>query len=336
LISLFIGCDKDNGVNNEPEPEIKKGDIYVDIYNSEKACYSTTIFADLHDPQNPRIIEVNMQGEIIWEYKIPDNLKRYNQPGLDVELFENGNILFVLPGKGVYEIDRSGSIVWFHLDNKISHDADRLANENTIYVYGNNDGFDDAEVKEVNPQGEIVWAWHAKDHYNTEPYINYNRQGWIHTNAITRLDNGNTLINLRNFSLTIEVNPQGEIVWEFDWTSLYPTTHPYGLDPHEPVIHSNNHILICLQWDTPYQVVELDRNSGRPVWEYHRDKLRTARDCDRLPNGNTLIVGVLEDTNDSVIFEVTSEREIVWQLKVKNTPAINSPGWFYKAQRVCQ
>lgn len=268
FLSLFA-CNKDNGVNNEPETELQKGDIYVDVNNSEKACDGTTLFADLHDTQNPRIIEVDIQGEIVWEYKIPDHLKEYNQPGMDVELISNGNILFVLPRNGVYEIDRNGITIWSHLDNKISHDADRLPNGNTIYVYGAGDGFDDAQVKEVNPQGQIVWSWYAKEHYNSEPFINYNREGWIHTNAVTRLANGNTLLSLRNFSLTIEINPQGEIVWELDWISLYPTTNPLGHDPHEPEIFSNNNLLICLQRDAPYQVVELNRTTGQPVWEYH-------------------------------------------------------------------
>jgi len=334
IFSLFA-CDKDNGVGNEPDPELRPGDLYVDIYNSEKACVGTTLFADLHDTQNPRIVELDMQGETVWEYKIPGNLKQFNQPGMDVELLPNGNILFVLPRNGVYEIDRGGNTIWSHLDNKISHDADRLTNGNTIYVYGAGDSFDDAQVKEVNPQGEIVWSWYAKNHYNNEPYTSYNREGWIHTNAVTRLQNGNTLLSLRNFSLTIEVNPQGEIVWEFNWLDLYPTTNPLGHDPHEPEMLNNNHLLICLQRDAPYQVVELNRNTGTSVWEYHREYLRTSRDSDRLPNGNTLIVGVLTDTNDSVIFEVTSDGEIVWQLKVKDTPAVNTPGWFYKAQRIC-
>ena len=331
---LILACNNDTGVNNEPTKELQAGDLYVDIYNSEKAYDGTTLFADLHDTQNPRIIEINMLAEIVWEYKIPDHLKEYNQPGMDVELLSNDNILFVLPRNGVYEIDRDGTVIWSHLDEKISHDADRLSNGNTIYVFGAGDEFDDAQVKEVNPQGDVVWSWYAKNHYNSEPYTSYTREGWIHTNAVTRLANGNTILSLRNFSLTIEINPHGEIVWEFDWINLYPTTNPLGHDPHEPEIQSNNHLLICLQRDAPCQVVELNRNTGLPEWEYHRDYLRTSRDSDRLPNGNTLIVGVLEDTNDSVVFEVTSDGEIVWQLKVKDTPAVNTPGWFYKAQRI--
>jgi hypothetical protein len=121
-----------------------------------------------------------------------------------------------------------------------------------------------------------------------------------------------------------------------DWGTLYTSSSPIGFDPHEPEMLPNNRLLVCLQWDTPYQIVEIDRSTKQPVWEYHRDNLRTCRDADRLPNGNTLIVGVLEETQDSVIFEVTDTGEIVWQLKVKDTPVAGAPGWFYKAQRIAQ
>ena len=83
-----------------------------------------------------------------------------------------------------------------------------------------------------------------------------------------------------------------------------------------------------------HHVVEIERASGEIVWQYYRDGLRTTRDCDRLPNGNTLIVGVMTPTEDSVIFEVTPAGDVVWQLKVKDTPTGTRPGWFYKAQRI--
>jgi len=331
LILFIIGCKERE---RPTEGEVKPGEFYVDIYDSSKAYNGTTLFTDSHDSQNLRIVEVNMQGETVWEYIIPQNMVQGQPIGLDAELLDNGNILLVLTRSGLYEIDRNGNIVWSHLDPKVSHDADRLSNGNTIYVFGANDKKGDAQVKEVDSQGNLVWFWYAKDHYNVPPYDTIDYQGWTHTNAVTRLENGNTLINIRNFDLTVEVDSQGNPVWEFKWQDLYPVTNWQGLDPHEPEILPNNHLLVCLQWETPYQVVEIDRTTGQPVWEYYREGLRTARDADRLPNGNTLIVGVLQDTQDSVIFEVTPEKEIVWQLKLKDTPATGSPGWFYKAQRI--
>ena len=95
-----------------------------------------------------------------------------------------------------------------------------------------------------------------------------------------------------------------------------------------------NTLLICLHRPTPHQVVEIDRTTGGIVWQYWRDNLRTTRDSDRLSNGNTLIVGVMSDTEDSVIFEVTESGEIVWQLKIKETPTGTRPGHFYKAERI--
>ena len=310
--------------------DVEQGGVYVDVYDPESACDGTTLLPDLHDPQRPRIIEVDMQGQTVWEYVIPDNLTQYHNPGLDVELLSNGNILFVLPRNGVYEIDRSGTVVWSYLDQQISHDADRLPNGNTLFVWGGPDKKDDAQVKEVNRDGELVWSWYARDQFNVTPYADIYREGWTHANAVTRLANGNTLVSLRNFNLTVEVTPAGSVAWSFDWSSLG------GDDPHEPEILPDNDLLICLQHDTPHQVVQIDRDTGELVWEYFRSGLRTARDSDRLPNGNTLIQGVLVEGDDSVVFEVTPDGEIVWQLKLKDTPATDTPGWFYKAERVCQ
>ncbi len=164
-----------------PTPEIKKEpklagcweqlrgqadpDITVDIYYPEKAYNGTTLLPDNHNSVASRIIEVNMSGEIIWEYQIPQNLKQYTNPGFDVELLPNDNILFLLPGKGVYEVNRSGDTVWSYLDNKVSHDADRLPNGNTLVVFGNNDKAGDAQVREISPEGKIVWSWYARGHF---------------------------------------------------------------------------------------------------------------------------------------------------------------------------
>jgi len=308
----------------------------VDVYDSTKACNGTTILSDTHDSANPRIIEVDMQGRITWEYRIPDELNVGAFVGLDAELLENGDILFTVSGKGIYEIDRSGVIVWSHADPQVSHDADRLSNGNTLYNYGNDDTKDDAQAKEVNAAGELVWSWFARDTSLGDTYGDISRGGWTHANAVTRLSNGNTLVSLRNFDQTVEVAQDGSIVWSFDWTSLGGGS----TDPHEPEIQSNGNLLVCMQRESPYRAVEINRSTGEIVWSYADSDLRTARDCDRLPNGNTLIVAVLEngtnddfDDDESVILEVSQAGEIVWRLRLKDTLIGQSPGVFYKAQR---
>jgi len=311
---------------------------FISVYDPSKACNGTTLLSDAHDSQKPALIEVNMLGQIIWQYEIPTNLILGNPIGLDAEILPNNNILFNLSNSGIYEIDRSGNIVWSYTDAKNSHDADRLSNGNTLFVFGNDDTQDDTQVKEIDTDGNLIWSWSAKDHYLNDIYADISRQGWTHINGVTRLSNGNTLVSLRNFDLSVELDPQGTPIWEFDWRTLGGTS----TDPHEPELQSNDNLLVCMQRSSPYRTVEIERSSGNIVWSYKNNDLRTARDCDRLSNGNTLILAVLEngtETNlnddESVIFEVTAEGEIVWQMQLKNVLVGGSPGIFYKAERVC-
>lgn len=299
--------------------------FYVDVYIPEKAYNGTTLLPDHHDPQNTRVIELNMKGEIVSEYVLPAHLRQYTNPGFDAERLPNNNILIVLPKKGVYEIDRNGSTVWSHWDSKISHDADRLPNGNTIYVFGDEDQIDDAQVKEVNPQGKIVWSWYAKNHFNTPEYRNIYGQGWTHINAVTRLENGNTLVSLRNFNSLVEVDPQGEVV---------KIIHQDFLEAqHDPEVLADGNILLA-NHGNPQEALEINRDTGEVIWRFPVLKRQAwpLRDADRLPNGNTLITG------STVILEVTPEQEVVWRVLMKDF-IISSPReapakGFFKAQRL--
>ncbi len=298
--------------------------ISVDIYESEMAWAGTTLFADNQNLQRSRIIEVNMLGEIVWEYLVPTNLKEYTNPGFDAELLPNNNILFVLPGYGVHEINRSGDIVWSYLDKKVSHDADRLPNGNTLVVYGNEDSASDAQVKEINPQGEIVWSWYAKDHFDKSPYNEIYDQGWTHTNAVTRMANGNTLISPRNFNFLVEVDPQGDVVRTIGEGIL-----EYQ---HDPEVLPDGNILVA-NHVKPHRAIEIDAKTGEIVWQSMAFEVdaRPVRDADRLPNGNTLITGTTK------IVEVTAEGKIVWQLTLKGITFVGleaAARGFYKAERI--
>ncbi|MFH0790532.1 MAG: aryl-sulfate sulfotransferase [Candidatus Omnitrophota bacterium] len=300
-------------------------DIYVDIYIPDKAYNGTTLLPDHHDPRNTKVIELNMEGEIVWEYVLPADLRRYTNPGFDAERLPNNNILILLPKKGVYEINRNGDMVWSHWDSKVSHDADRLPNGNTLYVFGDSDTIDDAQVKEVNPEGKIVWSWYAKDHFNTTEYRNIDNGGWTHINAVTRLANGNTLVSLRNFNCLVEINPQGEIV---------KTIGKGFLDAqHDPEVLANGNILLA-NHGTPQEALEIEKDTDNVIWRFAVPKRQAwpLRDTNRLPNGNTLITG------STVILEVTPEKEVVWRVRMKDSvisgPRESAGKGFFKAQRL--
>jgi hypothetical protein len=332
--AIFSGCTTLSGRAITYNSGIEDPDIHVEIYHIDKAWNGTTLLADNHNPDRPRIIEVNMRGEIVWEYIIPGHLKQYNNPGFDVEWLPNNNILFVLPRNGVYEINRNGKIVWSYLDEKVSHDADRLPNGNTIMVWGGNDRIDEAQVKEVNPKGKIVWTWYAKDHFNKSPYRNIYRQGWTHTNAVSRLSTGNTLISLRNFNFIVEVDTHGSVVRTIGEGILE--------SPHDPEFLSNGNIILANQLRPSrgvHSAVEIAPETNKIVWQFPiRDRrIWPVRDADRLPNGNTLITGTTK------LIEVTREGEIVWQLTLKGVTfdVASERGrleasrlGFYKAERI--
>ena len=318
------GATLGNGALAYKEP-ITDPDIYVDIHNPDKTWQGTTLMADNHRPDRPRIIEVNMQGQIVWKYDLPGHLKAYTNPGLDVERLPNNNILFVLPRKGVYEINRSGDVVWSYMDSKVSHDADRLPNGNTLVVFGGGDGLSDAQVKEIDSKGKIVWAWYAKDYFNKPPYRDIVNQGWTHTNAASRLPNGDTLISLRNFNIVVEVDPSGQVV----------RTIGEGIfqGQHDPEMLPQDHLLVANQ-RPPHRAIEVDLATGKVIWQspgFERDAA-PARDANRLPNGNTLV------TASTRIVEFTPKGEIVWQLKLRNIhfrdQRDNILLGFYKAERI--
>jgi len=206
-------------------------------------------------------------------------------------------------------------------------------------VFGNNDQTDDAQVKEVNPEGEIVWEWYARDYFDKPPFNTINNQGWTHTNAVTRMANGNTLISPRNFGLLVEVDAEGEVVRTIgggvifgDQTirlKAYENADPFA--PHDPEVLPNGNILMMSQY-VPNRAIEMVPETGEVVWEYTvRDPDNwPVRDADRLPNGNTLITGTRK------IIEVTPEGKIVWQLTLDATfDREEAAGHgFYKAERI--
>ena len=303
---------------------IVDSDLVVEVYDKNKAMDGTTLLPDNRNSDKPKIIEVNMLGEIIWEYDIPQELKKYTNPGFDIELLPNNKILFVLPGNGVYEIDRNKNIVWSYKTTKISHDADRLPNGNTLFVFGNNDLMSDAQVIEINPKGEIVWSWYARDYFNKEPYQSIKDQGWTHTNAVSRLNNGDTLISTRNFNMVVEVNQKGEVVKTIGEELM--------TGQHDPILLENGNLLFA-NHGTPEKAVEINQNENI-VWEFEisNPKQWPTRDANRLPNGNTLI------TTTTKIVEVSKDKEIVWALAIKDVSKFigqTSAGLgFYKAERI--
>jgi len=316
----------------------------VDIYNKDQSLAGNTIFGYSQNRDKPKIVEVNSNGKVVWEYKIPKHLfKTKKRHVWDVKVLGNQNILFNLRNSGIYEINRQGEIIWQHLDKEASHDVDRLDNGNTIYARAWVEKGEDLVV-EVDQYGQKVWSYDGISHFDQYPFSDIDRGGWAHTNSVERLPNGNTLVSLRNFQMVVELDKQEKIVWKqlFDCEGAYTkwdidhSGSPAGCNPHGPEIdHEQNTLIIALRMGArrsqePDNVYFIDRTTGQVVREWSGEKSRRIRDIDLLSNGNLLI----QDNNK--LIELSATGEIVWQLrasKLKWNEKSKSKS-LYKAQRI--
>lgn len=204
------------------------------------------------------------------------------------------------------------------------------------------------ELIEVSRDGEIVWRWLQHEHLDLNScnpipanpgWIggkhNNTITDWTHTNTIQELPEnrwhdagdmrfkpGNILQSLRQLdTICIVGRDSGEVVWSYtgDYNGGLSGQH----EPHmiEKGLPGDGHIIVFDNGASPYKdlahcgcsyVLEINPSDNRLVWVYDNGHFFFARftaNCQRLPNGNTLILESLCRR----LFEVTPEKKIVWE-----------------------
>jgi len=277
---------------------------------------------------NGRAVIVSPQGERVWEYDPP------NARVFDAELLGNGNVL-VAVGERVPAEDcpdeysggddcirnrvvevtyEDASVAWEYewydafVDWHEVHDVDRLANGETAIVDMGND-----RAFTVDQDGEITWEWDAVEHLGEgsafrEEYGGPERQGpesdWTHMNDIDYVADGYFQLSIRNFDVTIWVDPEtDDIVRVFG----EPGNHDVMKEQHNPQWLPERGTLLVADSEND-RVVEV--RDGEVVWAFGGPGLLSwPRDADRLPNGNTLIT----DTYNNRVIEVTPQGDVVWE-----------------------
>jgi hypothetical protein len=183
------------------------------------------------------LVELTTDGKVVWEWHTWEHLDPENDglTALQDERSEwtHGNSVFEQPDGNllvsfrnistVIRIDRrTGAILWKLGPPPLAgqHAPNLLANGN-ILIFDNgphrlDESFPFSRVIEVNPAtNEIVWKYQEPRTFNFySPRI---------SNA-QRLPNGNTLVNEGVFGRFFEVNPAGDVVWEFVNPHFGPST----------------------------------------------------------------------------------------------------------------
>jgi hypothetical protein len=162
----------------------------------------------ISDQANQRIIAVNRQKKIIWQYGTTgvsgNGPNQLNDPNSQ-QLLDNGNVLIADENNDrAIEVKTDGSIAaQFTAGGTLSGVAfaSRLANGDTLITDANN-----SRIVEVDPHDVVVWQYLT----NTDPASNPSP---LPTRAV-RLRNGDTLISDQFNQRVIEVDLDGHIVFD--------------------------------------------------------------------------------------------------------------------------
>lgn len=284
----------------------------------------------LIEPESRRIVEFDLNGKQTWAYTIPYSMIGSGDlsHGADIEwLPEKDHFLFVVPGEGVFEINRAGQLIWEHRSPFISHDADRLPDGNTAFVNAWDDD-DDPIMTVVNPAGQTIYQVFARDlelkqeksrSTNSEAYSN------THANAVQKIGEDHWLISMRNYNRFVRLK-KGKIVKQVR-----------GKNVHDPLPLPNDSYLFAVHnGDAPDQLMKHENGEKRVLFEAPDKSWKPLRSVERLANGNILITG------STRIGQVTAEGELVWQASFESYQnqrdrVRKNPGNFiYKAAFVYQ
>ncbi len=168
--------------------------------------------------QDFRLVEIDLLGNVINSWYAADRPYKAPQQGIPVKALTFHHDAFPMPD-GNYLILGSE---YKAIENYYTSETDALAPRKTQNVMGD-------VLYEFNPEGEIVWEWHAFDYLDPmrigyETFSGYwNRRGfqdiidWSHANTILYDSTDNTVIvNSRYLSSILKIHRDNkDIKWIF-------------------------------------------------------------------------------------------------------------------------
>ncbi|PSP56312.1 hypothetical protein BRC82_02120 [Halobacteriales archaeon QS_1_67_19] len=282
-----------------------------------------------------KAIEIDPDGEIVWEYDAPDDVFDVEALGPDrVQLSTAEEIpdaecpdRFQTDGfdncvrNSLRIVEQSTNEIrweyaWYdvELHEHELHDADHYTvdgEDRWVMVDMGND-----RVFAVNRDKEIVWQWNATDDYDMPDRMGPEAD-WTHVNDVDRIEPGVFQISLRNFDTVAELH-----VAENGSVRVEPVVGPNSYErrgevlyeQHNPDRIADDHLLVA---DSEHdRVIELNEDR-EVIWEFGGSAtLNWPRDADRLANGHTLIT---DSYNDRIV-EVDEDGEIVWAVETDTLP----------------
>jgi hypothetical protein len=312
------------------------GLVYAD---PEQSCPGYTLFCPVRGTTANLL---DAAGRIVWRWRHPEGIQH-------ARLLKNGSLLIQTQppedaegaeqiggsAAALIELDWNSKVLWEYRNAYQHHDYQRLASGNHLVLAWKKlpdgvqekvrGGFADPEdpermwgdvVIEVSSDGEVVDEWRSWEHLSFDEDVICpleSHKEWTHANSIEVLPDGRWLLSFRLTSTVAIVEPKsGAIVWRWGPGELSHQHAATWLDTGHILVFDNG----CHRRAMPSfsRVVEVDPGSREITWSYRADVALAffsfmVSGANRLPNGNTLIT----EGATGRIFEITPERETVWE-----------------------
>jgi hypothetical protein len=243
------------------------------------------------------------EGNVLWSHKTAG--PRTGHAGHhDIQLLDNGNILFHENWTTITEMTLDKRVVWTYDSSKRNgnqgksvevHAFGRLPNGLTMIAESGV-----GRIIEVDKDGTI------------RAEVKLGAGGRQSTRLARKLPNGNYLVCAENPGVVTEYNGRGEVVWEH-----LIKTRVYGA-----IRLKNGNTLIASGGGA--SVVEVSQD-GKVVWEIKdavpdaKVTLKWTTFLTELGNGNIIVGNCHAGEKSPQIFEITRDKKVVWQFNRYDT-----------------
>ncbi len=170
-------------------------------HDADRLDSGNTVIADSSpNIHNERILEVDSNGTIVWEYKTG-----YGSFPNDVDVLPSGNVLISLRDwNTIIEVNRQGEIIWTFNGTNIlrkQHNPDLLWNDRLIVADSSHD-----RILEIDRQtGNIYWD-----------YRGMGVGGLSLPRDADKLPSGGFLITDSRANRVVEVSQSGDLIWQYE------------------------------------------------------------------------------------------------------------------------
>ena len=316
----------------------------VVLHQPDKAFQGYNIVTSGH---GPGVALIDMEGNELHEWYTPEISVYTTWPDAQdrtitvdywrrVHLYPDGDLVVLIDGGGIVKVDKNSNVLWTSEFNGAHHDL--YVNETTglIYTIGRNIHInprystDEIIVEDyvciLDSLGNEIATIPVLDALENSIYKPLLRRmppsgDVLHTNTIELIEEGqlpqgydgplkeNTLLlSMRTIDLVCAFDPEENTVYwaESDLWHM----------KHQPTMVENGNMLVFDNqgYGEISTVLELSPENREVVWYYRGTEEIPfysvgCGSCQRLPDGNTLII----ESVPGRAFEVTPEKEIVWE-----------------------